>query len=56
MAAVATVALVAALAACSKPQQPKVEITKPLDTARGLQDDVLKKSEERGAAADQIAK
>jgi hypothetical protein len=54
--AVVMVTLAVAVAACSKPQQPKVELATPLDTARGLQQDVLKKSEDRGAAADQIAK
>ena len=48
--------LAVAVAACSKPQQPKVELAKPLDDARALQQDVVKKAEERGAAADQIAK
>jgi hypothetical protein len=56
IAAVAIATLVVAVAACSKPQQPKVELAKPLDTARALQEDVIKKAEERGAAADQIAK
>ena len=56
IAAVAMATLAVALAACSKPQQPKVELAKPLDTARALQDDVIKKAEDRGAAADQIAK
>ena len=49
-------ALAVALAACSKPQQPKVELTKPLDIARGLQQDVVKKADERGAAADEVTK
>ena len=52
----AIAALAAMAAACSKPQQPKVELTKPLEAARGLEQDVLKKAEERGAAADQAAK
>jgi hypothetical protein len=55
-AAAALVALAVTAAACSKPQQPKVELAKPLETARGLQQDVLKNAEDRGAAADQIAK
>ena len=56
IAAVVMATLAVAVAACSKPQQPKVELAKPLDTARALQDDVIKKAEDRGAAADQIAK
>jgi hypothetical protein len=50
------VALAVAVGACSKPPPPKVELAKPLDDARALQQDVLKKAEERGVAADQIAK
>lgn len=53
---VAVAVLAAMAAACNKPQQPKVELTKPLDAARGLEKDVLKKAEERGAAADQVTK
>lgn len=46
----------AAVAACSKQQQPKVELSKPLDTAKALSQDINKKAGERGAAADQISK
>ncbi len=53
---VAIAVLAAMAAACSKPQPPKVELTKPIDTAKALEKDVLKKAEERGAAADQAAK
>jgi hypothetical protein len=55
-AAAAMVTLAVAVAACSKPPPPKVELAKPLDDAKALQQDVLKKAEDRGAAADQIAK
>jgi hypothetical protein len=55
-AAVVIAALAALAAACSKPQQPKVELAKPLEAAKDLGQDITKKAEERGAAADQAAK
>ncbi|HET9576672.1 MAG TPA: hypothetical protein VFP44_02535 [Usitatibacter sp.] len=56
IAAVAAIALAAMAAACSKPQQPKVEITKPLDTAKGMQDDLNKKAQDNLDKADQLSK
>jgi hypothetical protein len=56
IAAAVMVALAAAMAACGKQQQPKVELAKPLDTAKALEQDINKKAGERGAAADQLAK
>ena len=56
IAALATIALVAMVAACGKPQQPKVEITKPLDTAKGMQEDLNKKAQENLDKADQLSK
>jgi hypothetical protein len=50
------IALAAVTAACGKQEQPKVELAKPLDTAKGLGEDINKKAGERGAAADEIAK
>ncbi len=54
--AAAALAALAAAAACNKPQQPKVELAKPLEAAKDLGQDITKKAEERGAAADQVAK
>jgi len=56
IAAAVAIALAATAAACGKQQQPKVELAKPLDTAKALQQDVARKAEERGAAADQISR
>ncbi len=56
IAADAAIGLVARAAACGKPQQPKVEITKPLDTAKGMQEDLNKKAQENLDKADQLSK
>ena len=53
--AAAILAVLATVAACSRPQQPKVEV-KALDAAKGLQEDLNKKAEDRGSLSDQYSK
>ena len=75
LAAAAMLAALAAVAACSKPQQPKVDAAaerkeahdraskdafsaqvQAVDKAQALQQDLNRKAEERGAAADAMSK
>jgi hypothetical protein len=60
IAAAAVIALAATAAACSKPQQPKVEPLKTemkaLDTAKGLEADINRKAQDNLEAVDKISK
>jgi hypothetical protein len=55
LAAAAVIGIAAMTAACSKPQQPKVEM-KSLDTAKGLGADVDRKAQDERDAIDKISK
>lgn len=55
IAAAVVIALAAVTAACSKPQQPKVE-TKALDTAKGLQADLNRKAQDNLDTADKLSR
>ena len=53
IAAAVAIALVAMTAACSKPQQPKVDLAKPIQDAKKLEGDLIKKAQDDLKKADE---